>query len=191
MDDAPQTDDFGQGGEVDPRRLLPTLLVMAAACVVATVGVVAVRAGGDGPAEAVAGVDGATSPRNPATAARILADWDRQRARAWARGDVDALTDLYVPDSRTGSVDVAMLRHWTARGLRVVGLQTQVLRLDVIAQKETRLSVLVTDRVVGGEAVGPVGRVGLPSDRASTRRITLRNVSDRWLVAEVRDQATQ
>jgi len=51
-----------------------------------------------------------------------------------------------------------------------------------------RLEVVVTDRVVGAEAVGSGARIPLPVDRPSTRRVVLVREHGRWLVSAVRDQ---
>ena len=82
-----------------------------------------------------------------------------------------------------------LLRHYLERGLTVEGLTTQVLALDVADRSRGRLVLVVTDRVVGGRAVGGASPVALPADRASTRRIVLVRAGEDWLVAEARDQA--
>lgn len=170
---------------MDPRRLLPALAVLALLCVVLTVVVTLTRDGSglrrDQP-----------TPRMPVTPgpAAILADWDEQRSTAWAEGDVGALRRLYAAGSAAGDADVRLLRRYLDRGLRVTGLRTQVLSLVVLDRDDTELSLEVTDRIVGGEAVGNELRVPLPADRASTRRIDLVKVGEEWLVDEVRDQAS-
>ena len=118
----------------------------------------------------------------------VLAEWDRRRAAAWAEGDVEALRELYVDGSRTGAADARLLRHYRTRGLAVTGLTTQVLALDVVERTPSRLVLVVTDRVVGGRAVGGGTPVALPADRASTRRVVLRRDGGRWRVVEARDQ---
>lgn len=174
---------------MDPRRLLPVLAVVAAVCVVATVtvGVVVVSTGPDrAPA----------APRQEVVVARgsasgpgaVLAGWDERRAAAWAAGDVEALHSLYAVGSRTGRQDLRLLRHYVARGLRVEGLRTQVLALEVVQRSPRRLVLDVTDRVVGGAAVGGPHPVALPADRASTRRVVLVRPGEEWLVAEVADR---
>lgn len=173
---------------MQPRRLLPALTALACACVAATTVLVLAGSGGG------SGVD---SPPRPATAraaasgpAGILATWDERRAAAWAEGDEVVLRRLYVDGSRTGAADVRLLRHYLSRGLTVEDLRTQVLALEVMTRSPERLVVVVTDRVVGGRAVGGASPVALPADRASTRRIVLVRSGQEWLVAEARDQAS-
>ena len=175
---------------MDPRRLLPALAAVACACVVATLVVTLVPwrdTSGDlrrpvAPASSV--------PSTPPGPTAVLAGWDERRAAAWASGDADALARLYVDGSRTGAADVRLLRHYRSRGLTVTGLATQVLALDVVDRTPSRLVLLVTDRVVGGQAVGGSVPVALPADRATTRRVVLRREDGDWRVVEARDQAS-
>jgi hypothetical protein len=95
-----------------------------------------------------------------------------------------------VPGSRSGAADVRLLRAYAGRGLRVEGLTTQVLALRVVVRSPRRLVLVVTDRVVGGSAVGGAAPVALPADRASTRRVVLVRQRGRWVVGEARDQAS-
>lgn len=172
---------------MDPRRLVPALALVAGACVAATLVVVLARPG-DGPAREAPAV-AAAAPLAPGPA-RLLAEWDGRRAAAWSSGDPLALEGLYAAGSRTGARDVRLLRHYLERGLTVEGLATQLLALDVVERSAGRLVLLVTDRVVGGRAVGGPAPVTLPADRASTRLIVLVRAGESWLVAEARDQAS-
>ena len=181
---------------MDPRRLLPALAAVTCACVVATLVVTLVPSrdpsGDAASTQGPAGRAGSVPPTPgavPSGPATVLADWDERRAAAWAAGDVAGLSRLYVEGSRTGAADVRLLRHYRSRGLRVTGLTTQVLALDVVDRGPSRLVVVVTDRVVGGRAVGGSSPVALPADRASTRRVVLARRGGRWLVVEARDQA--
>lgn len=172
---------------VDPRRLLPHLIAVTALVVLGTGAAVVLR--GDDESARRRSVATSTAPAAaevPRSAERaVLADWDRRRARAWARGSVSALRDLYVPGSAAGRADARMLRAYAQRGLSVRGLETQVLKLEVRVATPRRLALTVTDRVVGGEVVG-AERVHLPTDRPTTRRVTFRKVAGKWLVAGVR-----
>lgn len=115
----------------------------------------------------------------------ILRAWDVRRAQAWALGDVGAVADLYTDDAEAGDADQAMLRRWVDRGLVVESLQTQVRGATVVTRSPRRLVIVVSDRIVGGYAVRGQRKRALPADRWSTRRITLRKVGGRWLVAGV------
>lgn len=114
----------------------------------------------------------------------VLHGWDEQRADAWAAADVPALRALYAPGSVAGRRDVAMLRAWSARGLRVDGLRTQLLDVDVRRRTPDRLVLAVTDRLAGGVAE-PAG-LALPRDRPSRHVVVLRVVEGEWRVSAVR-----
>lgn len=175
---------------MDPRRLLPVLTMLAGACVLMTLAVGLVRTG-DSPAPEHGEAHAPDSGGSRTGPAGILAAWDERRASAWAAGDTEALRDLYVAGSRTGAADLRLLRHYRGRGLAVTDLATQVLALEVVERSGSRLVLVVTDRVVGGRAVGRgTSPIALPADRASTRRIVLARPDGTWLVAEARDQAS-
>ncbi|MBU2697535.1 hypothetical protein [Pimelobacter sp. 30-1] len=127
----------------------------------------------------------------------VLRAWDRARSRAWARGDPRALARLYVPGSAAGRRDLAMLRAWTGRGLRVEGMTTQVLAVRLRAWTPRRLVLVVTDRLDGGFAVPPSGvgttgpaRRALPRDGPSTSRLVFRRVAGRWLLSSAQPRAS-
>jgi hypothetical protein len=120
-----------------------------------------------------------------ARARDVLGEWDRSRAAAWETGGPRALAALYLPGSRAGTSDVRALRRYRQRGLRVTGLRTQVLAWRVLDVGPQRVVVRLTDRVVGGVAVGPGGRTRLPADRPSTRTLTLVRHEGRWVMARV------
>jgi hypothetical protein len=136
--------------------------------------------------------EGSRTPRVPvetrrtADALALLHAWDRRRSHAWARSDPAALADLYTRGSRTGRHDRAMLAAYTARGLRVTSLHTQLLGARLRSWTPRRVTLEVVDRVVGAHAVGGGVRITLPRDRPSTRVVSLRRVAGTWCVAEVR-----
>lgn len=115
----------------------------------------------------------------------VLRAWDRRRSRAWATADVPALRELYAPRSQAGERDQAMLRRWQARGLRVTGLDTQVLDLRVLERGPRRLVLRVEDRVSAAVARGDGGAVLLPADVAQWRTVTLLRSGRSWQVSSV------
>lgn len=99
-----------------------------------------------------------------------------------------ALASLYVDGAGAGAADVRLLRDYLRRGLRVEGLTTQVLALRVVGRSADRLELVVTDRVVGAQAVGAGAPVALPVGRPSTRRVVLVRDDGSWVVVTARDQ---
>ncbi|KAA1426483.1 hypothetical protein [Nocardioides antri] len=117
----------------------------------------------------------------------VLRDWDRARSAAWARGDVAALRRIYLPGSAVGVRDVAMLRRWMERGLRVRRMTMQVHSVQLRVRTERRIVLLVTDRLADAVAV-PFGRgepQALPQDGLTTRRLEFRLARDGWALAAV------
>ncbi len=167
---------------MDPRRLLPYLLVLTACAVIATGGLVLLTQRSPVPPTPASAA--------PSTPRDVLAAWDSRRAEAWAAGDVAALRELYVAGSPTGREDVRMLSTYADRGLHVVGLATQMLALEVIEESADGLVVRVTDRVVGGVVTGEGTSALLPRDGATTRTVTMRHVDGVWRIWAVRDQAS-
>lgn len=174
---------------------------LAAGLVVALVTVLVVgvaRQGGSGaprppvraPAAVVAPQAGVLSVTRAVSSLVVLRDWDRARAAAWADGDVRGLARLYVTGSEAGARDVAMLRAWRDRGLRVEGMSMQVLAVELRARTIRRLVLVVTDRLVGAQAVGAGDRRALPRDDPTTRRLVFRRVDDRWLLESAVEVAT-
>lgn len=131
---------------------------------------------------------GLGAPADPATPApvAVLHGWDQRRAAAWAAGDVPGLRGLYTRDSTAGAADVAMLRAWRERGLRVEGMRMQVLSVSVRADTGRRLVLVVSDRLAAAVAVGDGVRRPLPRDSVSTRRLVLVCGSGEWRMAQVR-----
>lgn len=119
----------------------------------------------------------------------VLVTWDAHRASAWADADVARLRALYAPGSRTGRLDVRMLRRWRAREMRVEGMTTQVHALRVLASSPGHWRLRVTDRLVGAVAVGPTTRLPLPGDGWTERTLELRRAGRGWQVVEARRSA--
>lgn len=119
-------------------------------------------------------------------AAGVLRAWDARRARAWATGDLRALSGLYTPASRTGRRDRAALASYVDRGLRVTGVRMQLLSVNLARRRDDRAVLRVTDRMTRAVALGEGRVVPLPRDGPSTWRVSMRRVAGEWRVAEVR-----
>ncbi|MGH3333108.1 MAG: hypothetical protein ACRDPJ_17565 [Nocardioidaceae bacterium] len=140
--------------------------------------------GSSGKAEPAAlSAAGVSSP-----AADVLQDWDRRRAQAFARGSARGLRALYVPGSTAGTTDVALLRGYSGRGLRVEGMRMQVLSVEVLEHARNRWRLRVVDRLRGAVAVGNGAEIPLPRDQATVHVLTLQRTSpaDDWKMAAVR-----
>ena len=115
----------------------------------------------------------------------VLHDWDDRRARAWARADESALRALYVAGSDAARSDVRLLRSYTARGLVVRRLVTQVFGVRVLRREGGTVVIRVLDRVAGGLVADGDTEVTLGSSRPALRRIEFSRVSGTWKVASV------
>lgn len=180
-----------------PRSVVATLAGSALAVVVVVALVVLAMAQPAGAPRPAPPDRPSLAPRPPAgppvsvveavEAVHVLHDWDRARARAWAAGDTAALGRLYAPRSDAGRHDVAMLRRWVVRGLRVRRMTMQVLAVALRYRSDRRLVLVVTDRLSSAEAVaidGDTPRL-LPRDGATTRRLEFRRTAHRWLLSSV------
>lgn len=126
----------------------------------------------------------------PPEAVAVLHGWDQRRAAAWAAGDPGALRRLYTARSPAGAADLAMLRAWERRGLRVEGLRMQLLSVSVRVNAGRRLVLVVSDRLAAAVAVGDGVRRALPRDAVSTRRLVLVRRAGEWRVAQARPVRT-
>ncbi|MDT0201752.1 hypothetical protein [Nocardioides sp. AE5] len=137
----------------------------------------------DGPVVGVAARAVTSLDRDREAARRVLAEWDRRRAAAWAAGDLVALRDLYVDGSAAGERDAERLAAWQERGLRVEEIAIQVLEFELVSRTSEQIVIEVTDRIVGGEAVGSGQRIALPHSQAERHRVTLVLVKGEWRVS--------
>lgn len=145
-----------------------------------------VLAGLGGPSVAITPADSSAELRADVIGAlEVLHHWDERRARAWAGSDELALRGLYVRGSAAARSDVRLLRSYTARGLVVRRLVTQVFGVRVLRREPGRLAIRVRDRVAGGLVDTGDRDVALPSTRPVTRRIELRRVGGSWRVVAV------
>ena len=157
----------------------PLVVLLAVAC--AGLGIKVVAMSERAPAESHQLPPASTAAPVTDGPVAVLRRWDRERAEAWAAGDVRRLRSLYAPRSTAADRDVAMLRRWVDRGQRA-HLETQLLRTRVVGETDDRLVLAVTDRVT--RAVTDDGRP-LPADVSTRWRITLHRIGGEWRVAAV------
>ena len=171
-----------------PFRLLVAVSVLAlGAGVVLLVHVGSVAPVADRTAQGAAR-SATAATRGPDDPLEVLHVWDRRRAAAWAHGDAAALGRLYVTGSRARSADLALLRHYTDRGLVVSGLRMQVLRARVLVDRRRVLVLEVTERLATARAAPAAvlsASRALPAGRVSTHLVRFRKVGAAWLVAAV------
>jgi hypothetical protein len=120
----------------------------------------------------------------------VLAGLDRRRARAYAAADLHRLAGVYVAGSAALRRDRALLRRYTRRGLRVLGLRMSFAGISAERVAADRVALRVRDRVADGVVVGARTRRRLPTDDPDSRVVTLQRVpGDGWRIAAVRDAA--
>jgi hypothetical protein len=119
-------------------------------------------------------------------ALRVLHHWDRDRAAAFAAGDVRGLRRLYSRASRAGFKDAAVLRQYDARGLVVQTMKTQVLSVELLDRAERQLTLRIVERFAGGTIRGRHVRTRLPAGVVTARVVRMVRPDDRWLVRGVR-----
>jgi len=116
----------------------------------------------------------------------VLHAWDGRREAAWRSSDARTLRALYLPRSSAAGADVRLLRAYTARGLVVRRIRTQVFSVRVLRSGPGGFTLRVVDRVAAGLVASSGGVRRLPSTAPLTRTITFRRTGGRWLVASVR-----
>lgn len=121
----------------------------------------------------------------PPAPLQLLHDWDAARADAWERADPVALSALYVPGAAAGVEDVALLRRYRARGVRLQGIRMQVLSVRVVVARDAWVRLAVVERFAGAQARTSHGVSDLPAGRAVRRVIDLRRSATGWRVAAV------
>ena len=127
----------------------------------------------------------APDARRTLRALGVLHRWDSARASAYAAGDPERLRHLYTAGSRAGAADVQLLERYAARGLVVRGMRRQVLAVRVRRWTDRRLTLHVTDRLVGAVAVGAGVRQPLPVTGVHRWGLTFERTGRRWVVGRV------
>ena len=93
----------------------------------------------------------------------VLREWDSRRSAAFAADDERSLSRLYVPGSPLASQDLAVLRGYRERGLRVLHAEQQVVSVEVHETSSQQVTMSVVERLAAGRVEV------VPSMGASTR----------------------
>ena len=146
------------------------------------------------PADPAARAIGSAQLPAPAIQARAAGtDWhavldrlDRRRERAYAAADPALLRAVYVSGSPVLRHDLATLRAYSERGVRLTGVQLRTLDVTPLDRSGHCVRLSVVDQLDRPTAHGDGGAVRLPRDRATARVIVLRDAADGWRIAAVR-----
>ena len=103
-----------------------------------------------------------------------------------------ALRRLYGSGSALAAQDVSVLRRYGERGLRVTGLQQQVVSLEVHAAGAGAMTLEVVERLARAgvrPTTGPgtaTGSVSLPASRFARRLLRFERVDGAWRLSWAR-----
>ena len=133
------------------------------------------------------------SPTSVVHARAASPDWsavldrlDRKRERAYAAEDPALLRAVYVSGSPVLRHDLATLRAYSDRGVRLTGVRLRSLDVEPLGRSGPYVRLHVVDQLDRPTAHGADGTVRLPRDRATVRVIVLRDATDGWRIAAVR-----
>ena len=148
------------------------------------------------PAEPAIQAIGTGASSGQASAVQVRAarpDWpavldrlDRQRERAYAAEDPALLRAVYVSGSLVLRHDLATLRAYSDRDVRLTGVRLRTLDVEPLGRSGPYVRLHVVDQLDRPTAHGADGTVRLPRDRATVRVIVLRDATDGWRIAAVR-----
>jgi hypothetical protein len=116
----------------------------------------------------------------------VLDRLDRRRELAYASEDPTLLRTLYVSGSPVLRHDLAMLRAYAERGVRLTGVRLRSLDARLVGRSGPYVRLRVVDRLERPMAHGAGGAVRLPRDRPTSRVIVLRDLAGGWRIAAVR-----
>jgi len=133
-----------------------------------------------------------TSPA-PVPASSPAPDWlavvrelMQRRADAYARSSPAALARVHEAGSAAMAADRALLRSWSARGLRVHDAVVRVAGVRPLLLGPGRVVLRVVHRLGSAVAVGRDGaRRALPRDRPQAHRVVLVRTEGGWRIAAV------
>lgn len=108
---------------------------------------------------------GTAGPSGRMHALSVLREWDSRRSAAFAADDEQALSRLYVTGSALADQDLAVLRAYRERGLRVLHAQQQVLSVEVHDAGPRRVTMSVVERLAAARVEVDARSTGAPTVR--------------------------
>jgi hypothetical protein len=118
----------------------------------------------------------------------VLGGLDAVRTEAFVTGDASRLRDVYA-DELAAKVDVAVLRSYRERRLRLEGMALLRESCRVTDRSPGRVVLDVVDRLGPTAArTGDGKRLELPTDRPTRRTVVMHEIDDAWRIAEVRSR---
>lgn len=116
----------------------------------------------------------------------VVRELMQRRADAYARGSPAALVGVHRAGSASLTADRALLRSWSARGLRVNDAVVRVAGVRPLHRRAGRVVLRVVHRLGAAVAVGHDGaRRALPRDRPQAHRVVLVRTAGGWRIAAV------
>ncbi|MDP9239236.1 MAG: serine/threonine protein kinase [Actinomycetota bacterium] len=168
-------------------RRVVTRTVAAVILVVAAAGAGLVW-GGAAPGQQPAGAAATRKPTaTPSSWARVWADLDAHRARAFATADAMLLDDVYLPGCPALPVDLTAVRSLAARQAHATGVEHQVISVRAESVTAGSVTLLVVDRLRGYDIRDAAGRVLASSPPRSERtlRAGLVHTARGWRIAQL------
>lgn len=116
----------------------------------------------------------------------VVRELMQHRADAYARGSPTELAAVHRAGSASLTADRALLRSWSARGLRVHDAVVRVTGIRPLHRSPGRVVLRVVHRLGAAVAVGyDDARRALPRDRPQAHRVVLLRDADGWRIAAV------
>jgi len=116
----------------------------------------------------------------------VVRELMQRRADAYARGSPAALVGVHRAGSASLTADRALLRSWSARGLRVHDGVVRVAGVRPLHRSPGRVVLRVVHQLGAAVAVGHDGtRRALPRDGPQAHRVVLVRTAGGWRIAAV------
>lgn len=116
----------------------------------------------------------------------VLEGFDAIRSQAFESGRSDLLKSVYPEGSMLLQRDKALLASYLGRGVDIQKMRMQLIDTRVTSARPRRVTMDVTDQLVGARIALPDGTVrDLPHDRPTRRTIALSLTPQGWRISAV------